>query len=145
MCALCDICSFSSFVGGDGDCVFPTQATFSCKCFQVSCYLPGKGDLGTKIRLPCSQRTPPEVSQGGHSLCLIPVGRRGCLEGFCCPSTGESCRKGVLLTAGLHLGFSCLLVPRYCPQTIIDHPQDQVSAMELTLLCAGLLLWMGPF
>lgn len=58
------------------------------ECFQESFYLPGKGDLGTKIRLLCSQRAPVEVSQCGQSLCLIPVGRSGCLESFYCPSTG---------------------------------------------------------
>lgn len=72
--AVCNICSFSCFVGSDGDCVFPTQATFSCKCFQESCYFPGKGDLGTKIRLLCSQRTPFEVGAWPEP---VPCGKEG--------------------------------------------------------------------
>lgn len=106
--AVCDICSFSSFVGGGGDCVFPTQATFSCKCFQESCFLPGKGDLGTKIRLPCSRRTPPEVSAWREPVSWSLWEEGGAWRALAVPAQVNPAGR-VCLTAGFHLGFPCPL------------------------------------
>lgn len=62
-----------------------------------------------------------------------PCGKEGMSGGLLLSQHRLILQEGcVLLTAGFHLGFPCLLVPRYCPQIIIDHPQDQVSAMDLT-------------
>lgn len=135
---------------GDGDCVFPTQATFSCKCLQESFYLPGKGDLGTKIKLPCSQRAPAEVSIWPEPV-SDPCRKEGMPGGFLLSQHGLILQEVWLLTAGFHFGFSCLLEVQ--PPSFQVLPTNYYWSPLMNrwvpwiwhLLCAELFLWMGPF
>lgn len=86
--AVGDICSFSSVVSGGGDCVFPTQATLSCRMFPGELLSPWERWSWHKNQVALfSENTSWGLRVWPEPLC-DPCGKQGMSGGLCCPSTG---------------------------------------------------------